>query len=386
MREQPRFGELAIIGARLCEPLTGVGRYFECLLREWSGAATPFERITVLTPGDPQLEGAALHDPVRIEIVPRGFSPLYWENVQLARRLRRADLLFGAYTLPWFEAKRGVVANLGIYEGRWARGFSMAARLKTRPLYVHSARAALRVIANSESTKADIVEHFGVDAAQVDAIPLGADAALAPAPPQEAGLLPREVRRRYGLPDGPYLLMVGKLSERRNVPLLIEAFAAAKRDGELPHSLLIVGPDYLGLAPLDLARRQGVEGKVAHAAHAPMRDLAELYRHAAAYVLPTEHEGFSLTIPEAMASGAPVLTFDHPALEGCLREAAWVVRPPSAAALAAALRTVAGDAARRRALRDASIACAQKFTWASTAARTMQVLAAAAARLAAQSR
>ncbi len=190
MAAPPRFGELAIIGTRLCEPLTGVGRYFECLLRCWSGAETPFDRITVLTPGEPHLDRRALSDPVRFEIVETRLSSLYWENIRIAARLRQADLLFGAYTLPWFLADRGVVANLGIYEGRWARGFSPLARLRTRPLYLHSAKTALRVIANSSSTKADVVQHFGVDPSQVDAIPLGADEALSPAPLEQVGRPP----------------------------------------------------------------------------------------------------------------------------------------------------------------------------------------------------
>ncbi len=187
------------------------------------------------------------------------------------------------------------------------------------------------------------------------------------------------MRREHGLPTGPYFLMVGKLSERRNIPLLIEAFAAAKRSAGLPHALLLVGPDYLGLRPLEAARLAGVADAVRHVPHAPMSALAELYRHAAAYVLPTEHEGFSLTIPEAMASGAPVLAFDHPALEGCLREAAEIVRPPTADALARALARLASNEAARLDLRERSIACARQFSWATTAERTMGVLAAAAA-------
>ena len=65
--------------------------------------------------------------------------------------------------------------------------------------------------------------------------------------------------------------------------------------------------------------------------------LAPLYRGAHAFVLPTEHEGFSGTIPEAIASGCPVVTVDHAALEDAgLREAVLAVPSASPGLLAAA--------------------------------------------------
>lgn len=378
--------ELAIVGTRLSEPLTGVGRYFECLLRHWVERPQPFGAIRLYCPAPPRLPPEVLRPPVDVEIVPSRGSLLYWEHIQLAARLRSADLVFGAYSLPWSAAGRGVVSNLGIYEGRWAGGFSPLARLRTRPFYQRAARKSVRVIANSNSTRSDVVEHLGADPNRVEVVLLGADERLGPVAPGDSGLLPESLRARLGLPAGPYFLMVGKLSQRRNVPLLIEAFARARAAAELPHHLVLVGPDYLGVDPASIARARGVADRVFHRTHAPMEDLAELYRRAEAFVLPTEHEGFSLTIPEAMASGAPVLTFDHASLEGCLREAAWVVQPPSAEVLAGAMAEVARNTAKRRDLRERSLRCAAKYQWRTTAERTMEILAAAAAEIAGRAR
>jgi len=361
------FSDLAVIGRRLAEPPTGVGRYLECLLRHWASLDHPFRRIRVLAPAEPSLPAMLFKAPVELEIIPPKISPLFWENVQLPGRIGPDALVFAPYTLPWTRAGQGVVSNLGIYASR-PQDFSLLSRLRTEPFFKHSAREARRVIANSTSTKNDVVEYLGADPARTDVVLLGADERLRPAALGES--LPPTIAERYGLGDAPFFLLVGKLSKRRNVPLLIEAFAAS---GDLPQKLLLIGPDYLGLDPPAIAARNGVADRVLHHPHAPMDDLAHLYRAATAFVLPTEHEGFSLTIPEAMASGAPAIVFDHAALEGPVRDAAHVV-DPTAQALSAALNRVAQDGAFHDRLRQAGLQAASAYRWQETARRTMEIL------------
>ena len=373
--KRDRLPELAVIGRRLCEPLTGVGRYLECLLRWWGRMDIPFERIRVYAPEPPNLPADVLK-PLEVVIVPENGSALVWENLMLARRLSGKELLFGAYTLPWFSAARGVVSNLGIYESR-PQDFPWRARMTTIPFFRHSARRARRVIANSASTKQDVVRYLGAQPEDVDVVLLGADEALGPGETSPAPL-PEDVRSRYRIPTGPYFLLAGKLSKRRNAPLLIEAFAAAKAGGAIEERLVLIGADRWGIDSVGAAKRAGVGESVVWAAHAPMEDLAHLYRGATAFVLPTEHEGFSLTIPEAMACGTPAIVFDHAALEDDVREAAMLVEPRTKEALAEALRSVARDAPLRNRLSERGLACAKLYRWERTARATMDILAQAA--------
>jgi glycosyltransferase involved in cell wall biosynthesis len=370
-----RLPELAVVGRRLCEPLTGVGRYLECLLRWWGRMDAPFKRIRLYAPGKPNLPSDAMATAELVTVPSRG-SPLVWENLSLARRLSGRELVFSPYTLPWSAAGRGVVANLGIYDAR-PEDFPWSARIRTTPFFRYSARRARRVIANSTSAKNDVVRFYGVAPEKVDVVLLGADETLAPAGPEPVRP-PEELLARLGMAPGPFFLFAGKLSKRRNVPLLIEAFAAARADGAMAERLLIVGPDHWGIDPAGMARAAGVADSVIWTPHAPMADLAHLYRGATAFVLPTEHEGFSLTIPEAMACGTPALVFDHAALEGDLREGVMLVEPRTEDGLAAALRAVASDSGLRARLHERSLACAAGFRWERTARETLQILARAA--------
>ncbi len=321
--------ELAVIGRRLSEPRTGFGRYLECLLRHWGRMETQFDRIRAYVWEDP---GLPAQGKVEFEVVGLIGSPLIWENWTLANRLRQSSLIFGAYTLPWFLADRGVVSNLGIYESR-PDDFPLLARMRTTLFYKRAARKAVRVIANSSSTRDDLVGYYGADPAKVEVVLLGADERLSPGPSE----LPGDLRARYGLPDGPFFLLVGKLSQRRNIPMLIEALAAVEG-----YSLVIVGPDYLGLDIEALARRSGVADRVYHVEHLPMEELVHCYRAATAFVLPTLHEGFSLTIVEAMACGTPAIVFDHASLEGLVRDAVLFAEA-GVESLAAAMNLVASD-------------------------------------------
>ena len=127
--------ELAVICRRLCEPLTGVGRYLSRLLFHWSRSDTPFDRIVVYAPSEPQLCDDVFRGQVELRVVPSKASPLIWENFTLSRSLESADLIFGAYSVPVGRAAESVVSNLGIYESR-PDDFSLAARLRTTPIFL----------------------------------------------------------------------------------------------------------------------------------------------------------------------------------------------------------------------------------------------------------
>ncbi|HYM13585.1 MAG TPA: glycosyltransferase family 1 protein, partial [Bryobacterales bacterium] len=232
------------------------------------------------------------------------------------------------------------------------------------------------VIANSESTRRDIVKYLGVDDSKIRVIYPGVDEAFRP---RGGDGVPLRLSISYRLPAAPFFLFVGKLSLRRNIPMLIEAFARLRREKKVPHALLIVGPDYLGVDAPRLIAEAGLERAAFYIPFAPREDLIDLYSAATAFVLPTLHEGFSFTILEALACGAPVITFDHPPLrEAGVREATLALEQFSAEALFQAMWELIGRPERRAELRQRGLACAARFSWKQVAAETMGVLGEAA--------
>lgn len=201
-------------------------------------------------------------------------------------------------------------------------------RIAGRPLLRRAARvmvvnATVGDFVGRQGVRRDQVAHFanGVDSALFR--PVGSDA-------DRAGL-----RRRFGLPAEKLLvLFVGRLVEKKGYDLLLNAADPA-------YELVFAG---------DGSDRRLLDGRpgVHHLGARPPADLADVYRACDVFALPSESEGFPLTVQEAMASGLPVVTTDDPgyAPYGLAREHVTLL-PRDAAVLRAALRSMAGDAARR---------------------------------------
>lgn len=367
---------LVVDGLRLSGARTAMGRYIEAMARHWSRSETPFDRIVVMTRDAASLGDLGDSTPVEVEAFSGRLPAAAWEQLSLPRRARGCSLLFGpAYTAPLAHRGPLVVANHGIYE-RLPNEFPRLHRLRSTGLHRRSARRADRVIANSRQSRDDVVEFFGVEPTRVDIVyPAASDLFF---DEHDAGEVARERERVLG-GEQPYLIFVGKLARRRNVPNLIEAFAAVRHDLDLPHSLLIVGPNTSDVPVAELTERHGLDGRVVYVPHLEQRPLALLYAGATAFVLPTTYEGISHTMFEAMASGTPVLTVEHPTLDEGAGDTALVVGSPSVGDLVHGLRQLLTDPALRKHLARRGRLRARMFSWAHAAETTMGILGRVAA-------
>ena len=223
------------------------------------------------------------------------------------------------------------------------------------------------MITVSETSRRDIAHAYGVPLSRVTSVPNGCGAEFF-VPPTPA--LAEDVRRRYTLAGVPFCLFVGKFARRRNLPVLVEAFADARARAGVPHALVLVGEDTVGEPVGDAADFVRVTGYV------PEEDLHVLYHEADAFVYPSSYEGFGLPVLEAMAAGTPVLTARNSALVEVAGDAALLVDEPRRDLLADALATLLSDAALRERLSEEGRQRARLYPWSRTAAETMAVLAA----------
>jgi glycosyltransferase involved in cell wall biosynthesis len=333
---------------------TGVSRYVERLLASLPAALRPGDQLVPLRSGD----GVAA-DPRRRAAWEQGILPA------LAVR-RRLDLLHGPVNVVPLAAPCPLIVTVHdlaylrlpeVVPERRRRYFTALTRL--------SVRRARRVLAVSESTKRDLVELLGVDERRVAVTPLAAD--------ERFRLLSPEALARFrgaAALDRPYVLYLGTIEPRKNLPALLRAFEAIAAD--LPHLLVIVGPDgWMTESFYETLRRMRHRERVRRVGFAPAGDLAAWYGAADLFVFPSRYEGFGLPVLEAMACGTPVVTTNVSSLPEVADEAALCVDPADDAALAGAMRRVLADPALAADLRTRGLARAGEFSWSRTAALTV---------------
>jgi glycosyltransferase involved in cell wall biosynthesis len=171
--------------------------------------------------------------------------------------------------------------------------------------------------------------------------------------------------------SSPFLLYLGAGDARKNLPLLIRAYA---RSGVAPDvALVLAGPLSARIkARLEAeAAAAGVAERVHLLGYVDERHIPALYRQCLAHVFPSSYEGFGLTVLEAMACGAPTLTTAFSSLGEVAGEAALTLHELSEEPFALELRRLVSDGELRADLRRRGLAHASGFTWRRCAAETL---------------
>jgi len=176
---------------------------------------------------------------------------------------------------------------------------------------------------------------------------------------------------RLGIPR-PYVLFVGNLEPKKNLPRLIQAFQRLKASSGLPHTLVIVGerpPEGPDGVP-----GGGEQSRAIHfAGYVEDADLPVLYRGADLVAYPSTYEGFGMPVLEGMAAGAPVLTSSVSSLPEVAGGAAMLVDPYDVEEIAAGLHRALTDRAWRAGAAVAGPARAAVLSWAENARQTSEV-------------
>jgi glycosyltransferase involved in cell wall biosynthesis len=181
----------------------------------------------------------------------------------------------------------------------------------------------------------------------------------------------------HQLPDPGFVLAVGTLEPRKNLPRLVEAYRALPRQLQDAHPLVVVGAK--GWRTGDtLESLRSLGSRCQLLGHVSDRELAELYRRCAVFCYPSLGEGFGLPVLEAMAAGAPVITSNVSSLPEVGGDAVEYVDPQSAGSIAAGLERVLTLDGRAAELSERGRARARSFSWDSTAEQVVRLLERAA--------
>lgn len=295
-----------------------------------------------------------------------------WEQVAvpIEARRRHIDLLHGTVNVvPIASMVPSVVTVHDLAFLRHPERFPASKVAYLRAAVAASVRRARRVIAVSATTARDLQELLGVSAERITVIYPGVDSSFRPRPPAEVEAFRREV---FG--GRPYVLFVGTLEPRKNIDVLIRAFAAAKRDLGFPHVLALVGGrGWMFESIFTLIADLGIERDVRSVDYVAQELLPLWYNGADLFVYPSVYEGFGLPVLEAMASGAPVITSSVGSMAEIAGDASLAVEPGSQELLQMAIGGLIQDPSRRDQLRAAGLARAADFGWRRAAAATVGV-------------
>lgn len=294
-----------------------------------------------------------------------------WQHAVLPAAVRRvgADLLHApGYVAP---GRCPVPFVLTVYDTialdhpSWCRTSNWVHYRLALPL---SIRRAAHIVVPSRATRDDVIRHVPSASCRITVIPPGVRPGMARI--SDHGRL-RAFRDRLGVP-GRFVLFVGNIEPKKNVPGLIRAFAEVKRGGVSDLTLVVAGrPGWKDHGPVRAALREcGLAGEVRFPGYVSDADLPLLFSAAELLAMPSFYEGFGLPVLEAMACGCPVIASDRGALPETVGDAGILVDAGSPPSLGAAMADLLGSASSRERLCRAGLARAARYTWDAAARAT----------------
>lgn len=343
------------IDATLVRPdrLTGIERYAlsltAAIARQAAGEIVLFTRHNApaaITSLPIEQHVTSLRDRISIEQV--------WLPMAAARA--RVEILHTlAFPTPLLWRGRAV---LTVHDATpWLHGDSVSSgmRFYYRPLYPQALRRAEGILTVSQAARADLIAALGLPPDRVHVTRNGIDHAFFEA-------------RHSRCARAPYLLAVGTLEPRKNLPTLLDAFRLLRAEGRDLQLVLVGRQGWTDDLPLsELAAHVRLTGPI------PDAELLELYAGAACFVLPSLYEGFGLSLAEAMAAGTPAVASDIPALRELAGDTVRYASPSSAASFAEAIRRSLDQREASLEMAQLARARAQRFSWERCAAETLDV-------------
>lgn len=289
-----------------------------------------------------------------------GWPPFNWFS-------GRADLYhFPNFILPPLTKGKAVVT---IHDVAFLRHPEAAEKRNLKYLnncIADTVRRADAIITDSHFSAREITELLNVPQQKLFPVHLGLSPDMKPAGPEETG----EVRKTYRL-QKPFLLTVGTLEPRKNIPFLVDVF---ERLDDFDGDLVIAGMKGWSYEPiLERMKSSRCAERIRYLEYVGDGMLSALFSAAELFVFPTIYEGFGFPPLEAMACGTPVVSSNAGPLTEILGNAAILVEGYNAAEWVETLTDVLRDKEKQNTLRAKGHEQAAKFDWSKTAADTWKI-------------
>ncbi len=307
------------------------------------------------------------------EIVMDSNRKMWWDFALFPRMLRRLKIdaaIFPKNVVPFFTgcANYVVVHDLAYFMPE-LDAYPRVDTLYMRAFLPQSVRRAAGVFAVSENTKRDIIHYMGCDPAKITVTYEAADPSYRRL--DDPNTL-RTATEKYHLP-ARFVLYTGSLSPRKNLVRLLQAFALTSN--KVPHKLVLTGSkSWKDRAVYETIESLNLWGRIEQVGYVEEADMPALYNLASAYVYPSLYEGFGLPVLEAMQCGCPVVASNASSIPEVAGDAALLVDPRDAGALAGAIHRILTDAQTRERLVASGYRRAATFSWRRCAQTMLSVI------------
>lgn len=305
--------------------------------------------------------------------------PWLWAQIRLPFEFWQTPqdvYFFPAPVLPLlYQPANSVITVHDIAFVFFPEGFSPLLRLWLNLATRLGAARANKMIAVSEATRQDLIAYYKIPPEKIVVVHHGVHRRFRPIQPSEQSTLDA-IRWKYRL-QRPYLLCIGTLQRRKNIPRLLHAFYLLKEKRHLPHQLVLIGqrtPDLPEQEIFTMIHRLALEQDVVWMGYVDREDLPILLNGADIFVLPSLYEGFGMPLLEAMACGIPVACSNVSSFPEVVGDAGLLFDPYNIDSIAAALYQGLTDEACRTSLISRGLRRAAQFSWETTARKTLAVL------------
>ena len=258
--------------------------------------------------------------------------------VELPRICRKykLDVLHTQYYIPFVRPCPVVCTIHDISFEHYKDIFNKGEYIRNKILIPYAARHADRVVTVSKFCQKDIATRYRIPANKIDVVYNAVNSEFKILTESELSKL--NVRKTYNIGQDPYLICVGNLQPRKNIPRLIRAFASYKTKEKSAVKLVVVGKKAWMYD--EIFKEVGERDDVLFTDYVPREDLVALINEAKAFVYPSYFEGFGIPPLEALACGVPVCVADIDVMHEVVGDRAVFFDPFNESSIADALKKV----------------------------------------------